>query len=78
MSLLQQVSADAGTIGNSAASAAVTGATLAGLGLPDWVAVISGGYFLISTIFLIIRYKTWRYDRKCYEKGLLKEPPRWG
>lgn len=77
MAIMQQVASDAGTVGNSAASAAVVGASFAGLGLPDWVAIITGGYFLISTIFLIIKYVTWRKDRKCFEKGLLQSPPRW-
>ena len=78
MTILQQVASDAGTVGNSGMSAVVVGASFAGLGLPDWVAIISGGYFLLSTIFLVIKYVTWRKDRKCYENGLLPSPPPWG
>lgn len=78
MTILQQVATDAGTIGNSTASAAVVGAQVLGLGLPDWVAIISGVYFGVSTLFLVLKFVTWRKDRKCYEAGLLKEPPRWG
>lgn len=78
MSILQQVAEDAGTIGNSTASAAVVGVSFAGLGLPDWVAIITGGYFAISTVFLILKFAAWRKDRKCYEKGLLPSPPPWG
>lgn len=48
------------------------------MGLPDWVAIISGGYFLISACILVMRYFAWRRDRKCFEKGLLEQPPRWG
>lgn len=77
MTILQQVASDAGTVGNSAASAAVVGVSFAGLGLPDWVALLTGGYFLISTVFLIIKIAAWRKDRKCFEKGLLQSPPRW-
>lgn len=78
MSILQQVADDAGTIGNSSASAAVVSVNILGLGLPDWVAIITGGYFLISTVFLIMKFAAWRRDRKCYEKGLLQSPPPWG
>lgn len=78
MTILQQVATDAGTISNTTASAAVTGVSLAGMGLPDWVAIISGGYFLISAAILVLRYFAWRRDRKCFEKGLLEQPPRWG
>ncbi|QQO90811.1 putative holin [Pseudomonas phage Misse] len=64
MSILQQVAEDAGTIGNSAASATVAGVSVLGLGLPDWVAIISGVYFLISTVFLVMKVVDWRKERR--------------
>lgn len=54
---------DAGTVANSGASAAVVGVQFAGMGLPDWVALISGIYFVISTGFLIMKVAAWRKDR---------------
>lgn len=63
MTILQHVAEDAGTIGNSSASAAVVGITVAGIGLPDWVAILSGVYFLISTVFLVMKVAAWRKDR---------------
>lgn len=68
MTILQQVAEDAGTIGNSSASAAVVGVSILGLGLPDIVAMISGVYFLISTVFLVMKFAAWRKDRKCLNK----------
>ncbi|ATW58203.1 hypothetical protein HOS47_gp44 [Pseudomonas phage uligo] len=68
MSILQQVADDAGTIGNSSASAAVVGVTMFGLGLPDVVAVISGVYFLISAVFLVMKIVAWRSDRRADKK----------
>lgn len=68
MTILQQVAEDAGTIGNSSASAAVVGVSILGLGLPDIVAMISGVYFLISTVFLLMKFAAWRKDRKCLNK----------
>lgn len=63
MTILQHIAEDAGTIGNSSASAAVVGITVAGIGLPDWVAILSGVYFLISTVFLVMKVAAWRKDR---------------
>jgi hypothetical protein len=63
MSFMQHVAEDAGTIGNSSASAAVVGVSVAGIGLPDWVAIISGVYFTVSTVFLIMKVAAWRKDR---------------
>lgn len=63
MSLFQHVADDAGTIGNSSASAVVAGVSVAGMGLPDWAALISGVYFLVSTVFLIMKVAAWRKDR---------------
>lgn len=63
MTILQHVAEDAGTIGNGTASAAVVGVSIAGIGLPDWVAIISGVYFLISTVFLVMKVAAWRKDR---------------
>lgn len=68
MSLLQQVAEDAGTIGNSSASAAVVGVSIMGWGLPDVVALISGVYFIVSTGFLVMKIMAWRKDRKCLSK----------
>lgn len=71
MSLLQQVADDAGTITNSSASAAVVGVSIMGWGLPDVVAAISGVYFLISTVFLVFKFRAWMKDRragKCLSK----------
>lgn len=70
MSILQQVADDAGTIGNSSASAAVVGVSIMGLGLPDIVAVISGVYFLISTVFLVMKFIAWRSDRRATKKQI--------
>lgn len=63
MTVLQHIAEDAGTIGNSSASAGVVAVSVAGIGLPDWVAIISGVYFLISTVFLIMKVAAWRKDR---------------
>ncbi|AWD90675.1 hypothetical protein [Pseudomonas phage Nerthus] len=63
MTILQQVADDAGTIGNSSASAAVVGVSLMGMSLPDIVALISGVYFLLSTVFLVMKFIAWRKDR---------------
>lgn len=68
MSILQQLADDAGTIGNSSASAAVVGVSFMGIGLPDIVAVISGVYFLISTVFLVMKFRAWVRDRRCLSK----------
>jgi membrane protein implicated in regulation of membrane protease activity len=68
MTILQHVAEDAGTIGNSSASAAVVGVTVMGVGLPDWVAIISGVYFLISTVFLVMKVAAWRKDRDAKAK----------
>lgn len=68
MSILQQVADDAGTIGNSSASAAVVSVTLMGMSLPDVVAMVSGVYFLLSTVFLVMKFMAWRKDRKCSSK----------
>jgi hypothetical protein len=68
MTILQHVAEDAGTIGNSSASAAVVGVSILGLGLPDIVAIISGVYFAISTVFLVMKFAAWRKDRKCLNK----------
>jgi hypothetical protein len=70
MSLMQHVAEDAGTIGNSSASAAVAGVSLAGIGLPDWVALISGVYFIISTVFLVMKVAAWRKDRNAKAKTI--------
>jgi len=68
MNLMQHVAEDAGTIGNGTASAAVVGVSFAGIGLPDWVAIISGVYFLISTVFLVMKVAAWRKDRNAKTK----------
>ena len=60
---IQHLAQDAGTAVNSAASAAVVGVQILGVGLPDWVAIISGVYFLISTGFLVMKVVAWRKDR---------------
>lgn len=59
---------DAGTAANSAASAAVVSVQILGVGLPDWVAIISGVYFLISTVFLVMKVAAWRKDRDAKAK----------
>lgn len=68
MSILQHVAEDAGTIGNGTASAAVVGVSVFGLGLPDWVAIITGVYFLISTVFLVFKVHAWFKERPCSDK----------
>lgn len=68
MTPLQHMAEDAGTFGNSSASAVVAGVSIAGIGLPDWVAIISGVYFLISTVFLILKVAAWRKDRNVKAK----------
>jgi membrane protein implicated in regulation of membrane protease activity len=68
MTVMQHVAEDAGTIGNSSASAVIAGVSVAGIGLPDWVAIISGVYFLISTVFLVMKVAAWRKDRNAKTK----------
>lgn len=63
MTILQQLADDAGTIGNSTASAAVVGVSIMGWSLPDIVAAVSGVYFLLSTVFLVMKFAAWRKDR---------------
>lgn len=75
--ILQTMAEDAGTVVNSGAAATTVGVNFLGLGLPDWVAIITGGYFLLSSAFLVAKIVAWRKDRKCFEKGLLQSPPRW-
>jgi hypothetical protein len=60
---IQHLAQDAGTAANSAASATVVGVQILGVGLPDWVAIISGVYFLISTGFLVMKVHAWRKAR---------------
>lgn len=60
---IQNLAQDAGTAVNSAAAGAVVGVQVLGVGLPDWVAIISGVYFLVSTVFLIMKVAAWRKDR---------------
>jgi membrane protein implicated in regulation of membrane protease activity len=68
MTVMQHVAEDAGTIGNSSASAVIAGVSVAGIGLPDWGAIISGVYFLISTVFLVMKVAAWRKDRNAKTK----------
>lgn len=60
---IQHLAQDAGTAANSAASATVVGVQILGVGLPDWVAIISGLYFLVSTGFLLMKIRAWRKAR---------------
>lgn len=65
---IQHLAQDAGTAANSAAAATtVVGVQVLGVGLPDWVAIISGVYFLISTVFLVAKALAWRKDRAAKE-----------
>lgn len=64
MSLMQHMAQDAGTIGNSGMSAAVVGIQFYGVSLPDIVAGISGVYFIISTVFLLMKIYRWLKENK--------------
>lgn len=77
MSILQQVADDAGTIGNSSASAAIVGVSIMGIGLPDIVAIISAVYFLISTVFLVAKFYAWHKDRRAKDAPKTKADSAW-
>lgn len=66
---IQSLASDAGTVANSAAAGAVVGVQVLGIGLPDWVAIISGVYFLGSTLFLAMKVAAWRKDRDAKAKA---------
>lgn len=68
MSIVQHMAEDAGTIGNSTASAAVVGVSLYGFSLPDVAAAITGLYFLVATVFLVVKFRAWLEDRRCSSK----------
>lgn len=52
---------NSGTIANGTASAGIIGSvTLGGMGMPDWAAALTGMYFLVSTVFLVMKIVAWR------------------
>lgn len=54
---------DGGTIFNGAASASVVGVQFLGMGIPDWAALLTGVYFILSTAFLVMKIVAWRKDK---------------
>lgn len=56
---------DGGTIFNGTVSAGVVGVQFAGMGIPDWAALCTGVYFVISTAFLVMKIREWYKGKRC-------------